>query len=378
MSQLLCEQVVGRGLRRASYEIGEDGLLTEEVSTVFGVPFEIVPFKATKGAAPPEPPKRHHVHALSNRSHREIVFPRVEGYRQALHERVSIDWDSLAPLVIDPLKIPPEVEMKAGIPNNVGRFSLTGPGKLQSLSLNPYRRGRRMQELAFELARDLARDYSNQDDCRSPAAAVFPQLLDITRRYLREKVVAGKPADPLDVFLSPYYGWVIERLVAGIRPDSSQDEVAELPRFEANRGPGSTSDVDYWTSKDVREVVKSHLNYVVADTKVWEQSAAWQLDRHEGVEAFVKNAGLGFAIPYLHNGQDHDYIPDFIVRLRGDTQRFLILETKGYDELAEIKTQAATRWTDAVNAAGTFGSWQFRMVRAIGEVGTVLDSFSGS
>ena len=86
---------------------------------------------------------------------------------------------------------------------------------------------------------------------------------------------------------------------------------AELPRYEARRGPGSNAEVDFWTSRDVREVERSHVNYVVADTAKWEQSATYVIDTHSAVEAFVKNAGLGFAIPYLHNGQLHDYMPDF-------------------------------------------------------------------
>jgi type III restriction enzyme len=106
---------------------------------------------------------------------------------------------------------------------------------------------------------------------------------------------------------------VIEALLGAIRPDTSGGEAPELPRYETRRGPGSTAEVDFWTSRDVREVVHSHLNYIVADTGRWEQSAAYLLDTHPLVEAFVKNAGLGFAIPYLHNGQVHDYIPDFIV-----------------------------------------------------------------
>jgi type III restriction enzyme len=373
MSQLLCEQVVGRGLRRASYEVGENGLFAEEVSKVFGVPFEIVPFKATQGAVPSLPPPRHHVHALSNRTDFEIRFPRVEGYRQAIKNRVTVDWDSIAPLIIDPLRIPPEVEMKASIPNNLGRFSITGPGRIQSLSLNPYRRGLRLQQLAFELAKDLTRDYSGQSQCQVPSQALFPQILAITLRFVREKVIAHEPADPLDVFLSPYYGWVIERLVGAIRPDTAQGETPELPCFELNRGPGSTSEVDYWTSKDVREVVKSHVNFVVADTKVWEQSAAYQIDKHAAVEAFVKNAGLGFAIPYFANGQDHDYIPDFIIRMKGPAPLSLILETKGFDETAEIKTQAAKRWVDAVNADGSFGLWKFAIVRKIEDVKATLE-----
>jgi type III restriction enzyme len=376
MSQLLCEQVVGRGLRRASYELGTDGLPTEEVSKVFGVPFEIVPFKATQGGSLPAHPPRKHVHALATRAKLEIRFPRVEGYRQAIKNRVTVDWDSIAPLVIDPLRIPPEVEMKAGIPNNLGRFSITGPGRIQSLSLNPYRKSLRLQQLAFELAKDLTRDFSGQSQCQVPSQSLFPQILAITLRFIREKLVAHEPADQLDVFLSPYYGWVIERLVAAISPDTAQGEDPELPCFELNREPGSTSEVDYWTSKDVREVVHSHVNFVVADTKIWEQSAAFVIDKHPAVEAFVKNAGLGFAIPYFANGQDHDYIPDFIVRLQGARTRYLVLETKGYDPMAELKAQAAQRWIRAVNASGEYGAWEYRVVRKIEEVGRVLDEFS--
>src|SRR5439155_1614548 len=142
-------------------------------------------------------------------------------------------------------------------------------------------------------------------------------------------------ADIKDLFLSPYYGWIEERIRQAIRPDTSSGEVPEVPRYEVNRGPGSTADVDFWSNRDVREVRKSHVNFVVADTKKWEQAAAYYLDRHEGVVAFVKNAGLGFAIPYFHNGQAHDYQPDFIVKL--DPKRYLILETKGYDPLEEVK-----------------------------------------
>jgi len=111
---------------------------------------------------------------------------------------------------------------------------------------------------------------------------------------------------------------------------------------------------------------------VVADTKVWEQSAAYFIDRSEHVEAFAKNAGLGFAIPYLHNGQPHDYIPDFVIRLRGPDPVHLILETNGFDELADIKTQAAQRWVDAVNAEGSFGTWKYSLVKKPGDIAAVI------
>ena len=91
-------------------------------------------------------------------------------------------------------------------------------------------------------------------------------------------------------------------------------------------------------------------------------------DTHPKVDAFVKNAGLGFAIPYLHNGQSHDYVPDFIVRLKADPTIHLILETKRHDELAEIKAQAAERWVNAINADGRYGEWRYAMVRDPGDV----------
>lgn len=376
MSQLLCEQVVGRGLRRASYDVGEDGKLTEEIAKVFGVPFEVIPFKESKGGTKPPRVERRHVHALPAKKDFEIQFPRVEGYSQAIRNRVAVDWNAVAELELNPARIPPEVEMKAALPNNRGRPSLTGPGKLESVDLNPYRAGKRFQQLVFELARDLTRDYVGQPGCEAPAHVLFPQIVQIVERYLKDKVKPIPPADILDVFLSPYYGWVIERLVQAIKPDASQGEAPEVPRYETSRGPGSTAEVDFWTSRDVREVVKSHLNYVVADTKQWEQSAAYQLDRHPKVQAFAKNAGLGFAIPYYHNGQVHDYVPDFIVRLDSNSSEFLILETKGYDPLTDVKKAAAERWVAAVNSEGTFGQWRYAIAKKVEEVGPLIERSS--
>ena len=230
----------------------------------------------------------------------------------------------------------------------------------------------------FDLAQTLTRDYVAQNQCTVPAHQLFPQLATIIHRYINNKVTAQPPADKKDIFLAPYYAWVIERLLEAIRPDASQGETPEVPRYETMRGPGSTADVDFWTSREVREVVKSHLNYMVADTQKWEQSAAYFLDKNESVEAFVKNAGLGFAIPYLHNGQMHDYVPDFIVRLKSDSPRHLILETKGYDPLEEVKHAAAERWVSAVNEDGTFGRWEYAIAKKVSEVSRILKNVSKS
>ncbi|MDN5941867.1 MAG: DEAD/DEAH box helicase family protein [Nitrospira sp.] len=377
MSQLLCEQVVGRGLRRASYDVGPDGKLTEEVAKVFGVPFEVIPFKAHPQGQPKPQVKRCHVHAIPGKAQFEITYPRVEGYTQAIRNRVTVDWKSVPSLILEPGRIPPEVEVKGLHATTKGKLTLSGPGRVDEVNLEEFRAKRRMQELVFDLATTLARNYISQKQCTVPSHKLFPQLTAIIQLYVDKKIEARPPADKKDLFLAPYYGWVIERLLEAIRPDTSQGEAPEVPRYEATRGPGSTAEVDFWTSRDVREVNKSHLNYVVADTKQWEQSAAYYLDKSRTVEAFVKNSGLGFAIPYLHNGQMHDYVPDFIVRLNGESACHLIMETKGYDPLEEVKQAAADRWVAAVNADGTHGQWHFAIAKKISDIPSIIESAAG-
>jgi type III restriction enzyme len=373
MSQLLCEQVVGRGLRRMSYEVNpETGRLTEEVAKVLGVPFEVIPFKADPTAGPTARVQRHHVHSVPEKEEYEIVFPRVEGYTQAIRSRVSLDWATVPPLTVDPSKIPPEVEMRGLSLNNQGRPSLSGPGKLADASLVDWRSQHRLQELTFEVGAAITRGYKDQKRCNVPTHVLFQQLVPIVQRYLETRVVVHSPGDIKDLFLAPYYGWLIEVLTENLRPDTTAGEEPEIPIYEKNRPAGSTADVSYWTSKDVREIIHSHLNYAVMDTLRWEQSAAYYIDRNDRTAAFVKNQGLGFSIPYLNNGQMHSYVPDFLIRLKGEGRLHLILETKGYDPLADIKRAAAERWVQAVNAEGSYGVWRFAMVRAISDVGGAI------
>jgi type III restriction enzyme len=218
------------------------------------------------------------------------------------------------------------------------------------------------------MAAELTREYVSRRECEAPAHVLFPQVRQIVDQYLREKVRPLRPAETLDVFCSPYYGWVIEHLRDSIKPDRSQGEAPIVPIYEARRGPGSTADVDFWTSREVREVVKSHLNYVVADTKTWEEAAAFHIDTSDLVDAFVKNSGLGFAVPYFYNGEAHDYVPDFIVRMKTEPPLHVILEVKGYDEREEVKVQAARKWVDAVNADKSYGRWAYALAKKPSEV----------
>jgi type III restriction enzyme len=71
-------------------------------------------------------------------------------------------------------------------------------------------------------------------------------------------------------------------------------------------------------------------------------------------------------------------VPDFIVRLKTSPVVHLILETKGFDDLAEVKAGAARRWVAAVNADGQFGRWQYEMARAMPRVRALLDQFDAA
>lgn len=359
-SQLLCEQVVGRGLRRSQYH----DLMVEEVAKVYGVPFELIPLKAPENGRPAPPPKIHHVHVLSpERDHLEIRFPRVEGYMYRIRGRVRVAWERVPILRVDPMKIPDEVKMKGLSTEEGGRLSLMGPGKTDNVTLQTWRETKRIQELEFELAKVLTRRYANSPTCEVPAHALFPQMLGVVREFLNEKAQPVGRTDRKDVFLDPYFSWAVDTLSEAVVPDDV--ESPELPRYEAHRSEGSTRDVDFWTSKSVRECERSHLNYIVADTDKWEQAAAFYLDSDERVVAFVKNFNLGFAIPYSYNGEAKEYIPDFLVRLQEDGREVgtLILETKGYDPLADAKEAGARRWVAAVNADGTHGRWAYRLIK---------------
>lgn len=373
MSQLLCEQVVGRGLRRASYETEGEGTeerLGEEVAQIFGVPFQVVPFKANKGGTPRPPVKTWRVRALPERAHLEIRFPRVEGYTFEPSALLSIHWEQIPQLTIDPTRIPPEVEMKAGLPTNQGRPTLYGPGKLDMASLAAYRAEHRLQSRIALTARELVKVYLDQAESTIHPAALYPQFVAAVARFVKEKVYACHPATVADAFLAPYYGLMVERLLGNIEPVGGSRESI---RIERHRGPGSTSEVEYVTRREPFAVNKSHVNYVVPDSQ-WERIAAYALDNHPAVLSFVKNSGLGFSIPYVHGGQGHDYLPDFIVRLTGKIPLYIIVETKGHDERLDEKRSAAERWVNAVNTDGRYGHWSYLLLQDRARIAEVIES----
>ena len=186
------------------------------------------------------------------------------GYSIGVRNRIAVlDWAAVARMVLDPSAIPPQSDMAAML--NQGRPSALAPGGLVRADLAAFHRDHRVQQLCFQMAADLTRHYARQETCEAPPHALFPQVLGIVQRYIAEKVDPLPPAERIDAFLSPYYGWITERLLAAIRPDTAAGEAPEIPDLDRDR-PCATADISLFTGKRVSEAMRSHVNLVIIDS----------------------------------------------------------------------------------------------------------------
>nr|WP_298410482.1 DEAD/DEAH box helicase family protein [uncultured Halomonas sp.] len=365
-SQLLCEQVVGRALRRRSYALLDDGSeqFAEETAKVFGVPFELVPFKVRESRDPMEQPEPNHIYSVLEKAQYEITVPFVTGYQQGGQFEVSVDWDRVSKVTIDPMEIPQTVEL-AGLTAPAGGLSAYGPGERPKLSLNDWRAQFREQQVAFRLAREVCRRWQEENGTDSvPVMQLFQQVLFSARRFLADpaKLVRKGDSKACDLLaVGHYMQSAVSTLLDAVQRggDQSYHELPIIPQGASGRG--STLYIDFYSTKPIYPVEKCHLNTMVADTGKWEQSAAFALDSHPGVVRWVKNDHLGFIIPYRKRNIQARYFPDFIVVLDNGLQ--LIVEIKGqYNDDADIKAKAAERWVKAVNEDGNWGVWLYRVV----------------
>ncbi len=371
-SQLLCEQVVGRGLRRMDYTPDPaTGLLTEEYVDIFGVPFSLIPFKGRPPGDPPPPDDRpkHEVLAMPERAAFEMRFPVVEGFVVDLQRHlVRCDVDAVERIKLDPWTMPtaafvrPQVGYAIGLPGTQTGFGF------DLVTREEYYRNTHLQTIAFEIAREVVRQlveatHPRAERLRSTGrAALFPQVLRFVQAYV-ERRVNFNSCDPCELGLQTYAMRVMSLLVAAIEPDDTRGEAALLPRLNRYRPIASTASVRFKTVKPVQATSASHLNFVAADTRSWEQAAATQLEMlaKEGhVVCYARNDHLELNVPYEFYGQPRVYEPDFIVRLRNGLQ--VMLEVKGQAMAeTEAKHQAAKRWVSAVNHWGQLGRWHFEV-----------------
>jgi type III restriction enzyme len=375
-SQLLSEQVVGRGLRRMDYTVDpETGLLSEEYVDVYGNPFSVIPYRGNPVDKPlPQPKPKQHVRALPERAGYEIRFPVVEGYAFALKRNiVRADIGAMDVLEIEPEREPTAVFVKPQVGYSEGRVGAHGPGRFEHQDREEFYASTHLNQIAFEIARQvvgvLVGDYElpgggqgKQSLRLQSRHQLFPQVLRLTLAYIDRKV-RFKGEDPRELGLERYVRQLIDRLIAAIEPDAAEGEPPLLPILNRYQRWGTTADVDFKTITPCFPAERSHLNLVQADTSSWEQSAAFRLEMaRDSVAFYARNEGLDFAIPYDSAGGSHRYEPDFLVRLTDRTT--LILEIKGHETNEDrAKYEAARRWVRAVNAWGEAGPWAFHVSR---------------
>ncbi|HEY3857847.1 MAG TPA: hypothetical protein VGO67_25970 [Verrucomicrobiae bacterium] len=373
-SQLLCEQVVGRGLRRMDYTPDPTtGLLTAEYVDIFGVPFSLIPFKGREpgGGTPPEDRPKHEIIALPGRKQFEIRFPVVEGYVVDLKRNlIHCDVSQVERTGLDPWNTPtaafirPQVGYEVGHPSSHGSFGFTEVNRHEYYdSVHP-------QTIAFEIAREIVRELTiaahtgKEALKRQGRGILFPQVLKIVQDYIASRVEYSG-CHPCEIGLQTYAQRIISLLVAAITPDDAKGETPLLPRLNRYKPTGSTENVHFKTVKPVVVTQASHLNLVACDTNSWEQAAVFQLEKlakNGAVICYARNDRLEFNIPYELFGNPHVYEPDFLVKLA--TGVTLILEVKGQPrDDTNAKHQAARRWVSAVNHWGRLGKWDFLVCR---------------
>jgi type III restriction enzyme len=357
-SQLLCEQVVGRGLRRLNY----DDFSEPEYVDVYGVPFEVIPVMKKPRSQTEVQKVSTLVRALPERKHLEITFPRVEGYIVDVRSRIRLNLDGVRFLQIGG-EDPTEVIVKPAVGYRIGRPDRLGPGPEVVHDRNPFHREKRLQATVYEIAAELTHRLKEKREEWSARHILFPQVLAAVWRYLEERVVVVDPDVPLEeIALLKYKQRIIERLTEAIEPDTEAGEPPILPIIERFRPIGSTSEVLFRTVRPCVGTTKSHISHVVLDAPQWEHSVAYQLERMPAVIAYARNDHLDFTIPYEWEGVRHEYRPDYLIRWRCEdgSELKVILEVKGFErEQDRQKEIAARRWVRAVNHHGEFGRWEF-------------------
>lgn len=376
-SQLLCEQVVGRALRRTSYAVDEaTGFFREETAKVFGVPFELIPFKVGGGAQQPPTPPANQIYAVPDKAQYEITFPVVEGYTDPGITRLAIDWLRVSTLVLDPMAVP-DITLVRGLATNDGALAAYGPGAAEVVTLDQWRARVRVQQVAFTIARVLVQQWQQERGDAIPMHRLFPQMLAYAQQYLLTKLDCRGNRAPQDVALNPYFQQAVGILFDALQAVDESGKALERPIITPGpAGMRSSKHVEFYSGRQPWPVQKCHLNAMVADTMTWEQAAATALDAHTAVARWVKNDHLGFVVPYRKDGTRRHYLPDFIVELVGGAR--LIVEIKGQLGDAEIKFAAAERWCQAVNNDGRFGRWTYRMVRQPPDLMKVLDGMAST
>ena len=362
-SQLLCEQVVGRGLRRTSYDVNiETGLFEPEYVNVFGVPFTFLPHEGEgvgpEGGIPPPPPTpKTRVHVDDDKKKFELTWPNVLRINHTYTPRLKIDLDKVQELQLNPEDTPLKAELAQIIE---GKPDVTKELKVIDLSNNQVEKlitSLRKQRLIFEAARDVFDQM--QPSWPGSKEYLIAQLIRIVEAFLdSDKLVIQSESyrenlkKRLLILLN--MNKIVQHLFSAVRAENTEKLV---PIFDKEMPIKSTGKMITWyTSKPCELTNKSHISHVVYDS-AWETSESYELENNDAILSWVKNDHLGFVISYLYKGVVHSYYPDFLIKLSNG--KMLVLEVKGIDdEKNRTKRTALKEWIDAVNSDGRFGPWE--------------------
>ena len=360
-SQLLCEQVVGRGLRRSSMS----DLSQPEFVDIYGVPFQLLPMARATGGKPSSPPQYTAVHAVGDREALRVEFPRLVQVVPDIRDTLDVDLDAIEPVRVTPRFDPTEtwVELDLGTPH-------AGMGGVTQDRERAYQNFR-IQRLLFRVAAGLVAPYKKP--------WLFPQALAIAQQVVRSVDDGGKidyadGVDHREVCNLRYLTIIRERLGAALRPGEGPERF--LPALDEYQPIGSTDGLNFNAPTDrCVKTTKSHLSHAVCDSGLERQMCA-VLDAHPHVTSWVKNHKLFLEVPYLYFGATHRYRPDFVVHLNSGL--VVLLEGKGQpDEKDDAKATAARRWVEAVNTWGGLGRWTHHICYDASTLAVDLNALQG-
>ena len=359
-TQLLCEQVVGRALRRQSYDLNEDDLFNVEYADVLGIPFDFTDAGGTVSAPTPPPRLTARVHALSpERDACEIRFPKVKGYHvEPPQEELSAKFNDNSTLELTPELFGATITLNEGILGEGVDLTLEHTNAI------------RLPTIAYHLAKHLL-ETKWRDEEGNPKLYLFGQLKRIALQWLEKHLVCKGNTYPAQLLYKELAGKACERIHLGIVA-ARTDEQPVIVILDPYNPMGSTADVDFPTSKSTYDTDARfcHVNKVACDSG-WEAEFCRMIESHPQARAYVKNQGLGFTAPYRDGPVARDYLPDFIVRVddgHGEQDLLnLVVEVKGRrGENAKVKKETMENyWIPGVNRLGGYGRWAFVELRDV-------------
>ena len=356
-TQLLCEQVIGRALRRRSYELNENNLFTVEYADVMGIPFDFTAKPVISKPAPPVDTVR--VQAIRPaRDYLEIRFPRVMGYRVELpREQIRAEFTEDSILELTPDLVGPTEVLQAGIIGETVNLKV----ELQK----DIRRSALIMHLTNHCLQSKWRDADGV-----PRFHLFSQLKGIVRQWLDTCLKCTGGTYEAILLALKFANMAADKIHAAVNRAGVMDRPDEPPItaiLDPYTPTGSTIYVNFVTSKQSRWQTnpdRCHINWCIYDSE-WEAELCRVAEKHPKVKAYVKNYNLGFEVPYIWQGEQRNYLPDFILLVddgRGaEDLLHLVVEIKGYrGEDAKAKKEAMeVFWVPGVNRLKSYGRWAF-------------------